>query len=89
MLLCFPDVFRADEGMERDVHGAVDFMLGLQQINGNLPPAMDEVGQGRRAQSDELVHWCHGAPGEFGKLSRGLGGGGWCAKVVGCEGCVV
>ena len=69
MLLCFPDVLRADEAMERDVHEAVDFMLGLQQINGNLPPAMDEAGQERRAQGDELVHWCHGAPGEYRYLS--------------------
>ena len=76
MLLCFPDVLRADEGVERDVHEAVDFMLGLQQINGNLPPAMDEVGQGRRAQGDELVHWCHGAPGEYRGWGWGMKGAG-------------
>ena len=64
MLLCFPDILRADPAMESDVRGAVDFMLGLQQVNGNVAPAMDEVGHQRR-KGEELVHWCHGAPGEY------------------------
>ncbi|MRC56949.1 hypothetical protein GH877_30300, partial [Bacillus thuringiensis] len=40
----------------------MDFLLGLQQVNGNFPPAMDETGH-QRPEGEELVHWCHGAPG--------------------------
>lgn len=45
----------------------VDAVAALQQPNGNFPCAMDEVtaagSGGGRPQEDELVHWCHGAPG--------------------------
>lgn len=63
VLLSFPEFLQSQPAAENDVRGAVDFMLSLQQANGNFPTAMDEVGSSRRTESEELVHWCHGAPG--------------------------
>ena len=66
MLLCVPDYFKSDPAVEQDIHTTVDFMLSLQQVNGNVAPAMDEVrGQYQRSATEELIHWCHGAPGEY------------------------
>ena len=62
MLLSFPSFLKSHPDAESLVHSAVDFMLTLEQDNFNYPPAMDEVGV-RRPDSEELVHWCHGAPG--------------------------
>lgn len=68
MLLHFPSFLKADPTAENEVRAAVDFMLSLMQPNGNIAPAMDEVpgmrGARQRPESEELVHWCHGAPGE-------------------------
>lgn len=62
MLLCFPEFLKSEAGAENYVHESVDFLCGLMQTNGNIPPAMDEVKR-RRPEEEELVHWCHGAPG--------------------------
>ncbi|XP_062608845.1 lanC-like protein 3 isoform X1 [Saccostrea cucullata] len=63
MLLSFPEILKSDPAAEQDIRKSVDFMLGLEQ-HGNYPPAMDEVGpHHRRPEDQELVHWCHGAPG--------------------------
>ena len=67
MLLSFPDVLKSQPDAEKLVRSGVDFMLTLEQKNFNYPPAMDEVGAGR-PDSEELVHWCHGAPGWYNKL---------------------
>ncbi len=67
MLLCFPEFLDSDPSTEALVHQTVDFMLGLQQPNGNIAPAMDEVsGRMVRPPDEELVHWCHGGPGNTG-----------------------
>jgi len=65
MLLSCNDFMKSDHDAARDVRASVDFMLSLMQPNGNIAPAMDEVGPRahRRSASEELVHWCHGAPG--------------------------
>lgn len=64
MLLKCSAFLKSDGSAEKDVHDSVDFILGLMQPNGNIAPAMDEVGARRqRPESEELVHWCHGAPG--------------------------
>ncbi|XP_071112770.1 lanC-like protein 3 [Haliotis cracherodii] len=63
MLLSFPQFVLSNPDAERDIRQAVDFMLSLEQPNFNFPPAMDEVQRRSRSDSDELVHWCHGAPG--------------------------
>jgi len=65
MLLSCTEFIKSDPNAERDVRASIDFMLSLMQPNGNVAPTMDEVGsRGRRSASDELVHWCHGAPGK-------------------------
>jgi len=65
MLLSCKEFIKSHPDGERDVRASVDFMLSLMQPNGNIAPAMDEVGPRahRRPASEELVHWCHGAPG--------------------------
>lgn len=62
MLLSFPDYLDSYPEAERNVKGAVDFLLSLQTASGNFPCAMDEVVH-QRPEQDELVHWCHGAAG--------------------------
>lgn len=65
MLLSFPDILRSDPTAEQDIRKSVDFMLSLE-YNGNYPPAMDEADpHHRRPAEHELVHWCHGAPGNL------------------------
>jgi hypothetical protein len=64
MMLMFPEWMKKTPGAERDVRESVDFLLGLQQPNGNFPCAMDELPPNARSSADELVHWCHGAPGQ-------------------------
>ena len=62
--MSFPAVLKSDKDSENVVQAAVDFMLSLEQDNFNYAPAMDEVTR-RRPEKEELVHWCHGAPGAF------------------------
>ncbi|CAG0880357.1 unnamed protein product [Cyprideis torosa] len=46
------------------VRAAMDAFMNLQTEEGNFPCAMDDlVGRRNRRPEDELVHWCHGAPG--------------------------
>lgn len=63
-LLSFPSFLVQSSEVEQHIKRSVDFLLSLQGDNGNFPCAMDEV-QNKRPESDELIHWCHGAPGEF------------------------
>lgn len=63
MLLSFPDYLHSDPRAEQDIKASVDYMLSLQTRSGNFPCATDELGNRARPESDELVHWCHGAPG--------------------------
>lgn len=70
-LLCVPEFFKAHPSAEEDVRAAVDFMLSIEQLNCNYAPAMDEVNMGqKRPASEELVHWCHGAPGVIYTFAR-------------------
>jgi len=55
----------------KDIKDSVDFLLGLQTPSGNFPCAMDEAPPYKqRPDSEELVHWCHGAPGVVYLLVR-------------------
>ncbi|XP_021933931.1 lanC-like protein 3 isoform X2 [Zootermopsis nevadensis] len=63
MLLSFPACLQSDPAAEQDVKASVDYLLSLQTQSGNFPSAMDELGRRARSEADELVHWCHGAPG--------------------------
>ena len=62
MLLSFPEFLKTDVESGQRVWESTEFMLGLLQQNGNIAPAMDEVVH-PRPEEEELVHWCHGAPG--------------------------
>uniref|UniRef100_T1JC93 LanC-like protein 3 homolog n=1 Tax=Strigamia maritima TaxID=126957 RepID=T1JC93_STRMM len=72
VLLSFTEFLKENADAEKDIKGGVDFLLSLQQPNGNFPCAMDEVRR-KRPESDELVHWCHGAPG----ICHGIAGNGY------------
>lgn len=64
-ILSFPKWLERNPEAKKFVQATVDCYLQLQTANGNFPCAMDEVDNVRPAQ-DELVHWCHGAPGKLG-----------------------
>jgi len=72
MLLSCGEFMKSDPDAARDVRASVDFMLSLMQPNGNIAPAMDEVGPRARQRpaSEELVHWCHGAPGNRANFTQ-------------------
>ena len=59
ILLCFPACFDGKSEIETDLKNAIDFILHCKQDNGNYPPTVGE----EQGTGDELVHWCHGAPG--------------------------
>ncbi|CAG2202342.1 LanC-like protein 3 homolog,LanC-like protein 3 [Mytilus edulis] len=69
MLMSFPDFFKSTPSAEPIVKSAVDYFLTLEDADGNYPPAMDEVGC-PRPDGEELVHWCHGAPGVIYMYAR-------------------
>merc|ERR1712172_65032 len=52
------------------LRASVDWLLSLQTPAGNFPCATDELGPRSRRLEDELVHWCHGAPGTVYLLAR-------------------
>lgn len=62
MLLSFPSFLQKYPDAEQLIKQSVDYFLTLQLPSGNFPCAMDEVGT-PRSEAQELVHWCHGAPG--------------------------
>lgn len=45
----------------RDIESTLDWLLEIQSKNGNFPPSVEEIGINR--ESNELLHWCHGATG--------------------------
>lgn len=63
MLMSVPGFLQTDPSAERDVRTTVDYLLSLQSLDGNFPCAADEIRFSTRRPDDELVHWCHGAPG--------------------------
>ncbi|XP_055338187.1 lanC-like protein 3 homolog [Paramacrobiotus metropolitanus] len=62
-LLCFPSVLKAVPGAEEDIKCSVDFVLQQQFPSGNFPMKY-------REDRDELIHWCHGAPGLVYMLAK-------------------
>ena len=63
MLLSVPGYF-AQCSAQADIKHSIDFLLHMQTGSGNFPCAMDEAPPYRqRPESEDLVHWCHGAPG--------------------------
>eukprot|EP00794_Sanderia_malayensis_P000276 gene276-900_t len=66
ILLCYPECFTDNPLVEHDIKGSVDYLLSCEQSNGNYPPISDEY----RDDWNELVHWCHGAPGVIYLLAK-------------------
>ena len=56
----------ADPSVENDIRASVDFVLSSEEDNGNYPPIAEEY----RDDWNELVHWCHGAPGVVYLLAK-------------------
>lgn len=76
MLLSFPSWLSHRPEACALIKRSIEVLLSYQTASGNFPCAMDELG-GRRPPEDELVHWCHGAPGTiylFGKAYQVFGG---------------
>ena len=74
MLLGEIDLLRADPAAEAEVRQSVDYMMSLMQPSGNIAPDLGEALSGvRRDDKSELVHWCHGGPGELFNFIRKLG----------------
>lgn len=66
VLLSYPECYMADPSVENDIRASVDFVLSSEEDNGNYPPIAEEY----RDDWNELVHWCHGAPGVVYLLAK-------------------
>jgi len=62
MLLAFPVFLQENPTAEELIKRTLDFYLTLQDEKGNFPCDMGDVNSRRRGENN-LVHWCHGAPG--------------------------
>lgn len=61
-LLNFPAFVKSDPSIEGEIKATVDYFLTIQNEDGNFAHDVQEVGFSR--PGGDLVHWCHGAPGE-------------------------
>lgn len=63
-LMACDDFLNKNPGAEKDIKTSIDYLLSTQTRNGNFPCATHDIGKVLRPDCDqELVHWCHGAPG--------------------------
>jgi len=69
LLLSVPNYFRHNPEAEKDVKASVAFLLSVQTFDGNFPCSMGELKEPRH-HNEELIHWCHGAPGTVYLLAR-------------------
>jgi len=65
-LLNFPECYVDNPLVENDIKSSIDYILTCEQENGNYPMVTSEC----RGDEDELVHWCHGAPGVIYVLAK-------------------
>uniref|UniRef100_A0A0A9XEN6 LanC-like protein 3 homolog n=2 Tax=Lygus hesperus TaxID=30085 RepID=A0A0A9XEN6_LYGHE len=65
MLLCCDSYLEKNKLAEQEIKKTVDYLLTLQTAGGNFPCDFGEIGAEATVVRDELVHWCHGAPGVF------------------------
>ncbi|XP_025415141.1 lanC-like protein 3 isoform X2 [Sipha flava] len=63
VLLSFPQFIEKEPQTKQDIKNCIDIMKSLQTSNGNFPTKMPILESKQRSEEDELVHWCHGAPG--------------------------
>lgn len=69
LLMSVPNYFQHNPEAEKDVKASVAFLLSVQSVEGNFPCSMGEL-KDPRHHNEELVHWCHGAPGTVYLLAR-------------------
>ncbi|RUS78284.1 hypothetical protein EGW08_013948 [Elysia chlorotica] len=69
MIISCPSFLTADPQSAQVVRNSVDWLLSTQTPDGNFVPATDEL-VSSRSESEELVHWCHGAPGVVYLLAK-------------------
>lgn len=50
-----------DQPARDDLKRSIDWMVSIQAQDGNFPSSFGKIG--KYQGEDELVHWCHGAPG--------------------------
>ncbi|XP_050420885.1 lanC-like protein 3 homolog [Adelges cooleyi] len=70
MLISFPQFINNNQSARHDIKKSIDLLISLQSANGNFACAVDELGPRQRPERDELVHWCHGAPGVVYLLAK-------------------
>ncbi|CAH1710194.1 unnamed protein product [Aphis gossypii] len=70
VLISFPCFIKKEQKAMQDIKKCIDILISLQTTSGNFPCAMDELGSRKRPEKDELVHWCHGAPGVVYLLAK-------------------
>lgn len=56
----------------QEIKKCIDVFISLQTANGNFPTKMVGLESNQRSEEDELVHWCHGAPGNHLLYQVGL-----------------
>ena len=69
LLMSVPDYFHHNPEAEKDVKASIAFLLSVQTFEGNFPCSMGEL-KDPRHHNEELIHWCHGAPGTVYLLAR-------------------
>uniref|UniRef100_A0A8D8S7I7 LanC-like protein 3 homolog n=2 Tax=Cacopsylla melanoneura TaxID=428564 RepID=A0A8D8S7I7_9HEMI len=62
VLLCEKNYVKSNPDVEKDIKESIDFLLKIQMPNGNFPADLKEL-YSPTTVANELVHWCHGAPG--------------------------
>lgn len=65
VLISFPCFIKNEQKAMQDIKKCIDILISLQTSTGNFPTKIQELGSKQRPEDDELVHWCHGAPGDF------------------------
>lgn len=63
ILISFPRFIEKEQQTKKDIKKCIDLLISLQTDNGNFPTKILEPGSKQRSEEDELIHWCHGAPG--------------------------
>ncbi|XP_065317854.1 lanC-like protein 3 isoform X1 [Gordionus sp. m RMFG-2023] len=70
MILTYQSIVQTIPNAMRDVTATLDTLLDSQWEDGNFAPTLMEIAGGPPNLKDELVHWCHGAPGVIYLLAK-------------------
>lgn len=65
VLISFPCFIKKEPKAIQDIKKCIHLLISIQTSNGNFPTKIQELGSNKRPEEDELVHWCHGAPGDL------------------------